>query len=133
MRVILFKKWQNAFAAWPLVEGYDCVRKMHPPLLFKIEGMTAAGAFKIRGAVNTLLKLQENRMLPEHVVTFSSGNHARGVAYVCHALRQNGASINLTVCMEKTALSSKIETVRSLGAVVKLFNTRADAEAAVQI
>jgi threonine dehydratase len=50
---------------------------------FKLENMQKVGAFKARGAMNTLLRLREEGNLPKHVVAFSSGNHAQAVAWAC--------------------------------------------------
>ena len=49
-------------------------------IYFKLEPLQKTGSFKIRGALNTLLKLKENNNLPKEVVAFSSGNHAQAVA-----------------------------------------------------
>ena len=48
--------------------------------------MQKIGAFKIRGALNTLLSLKEQNALPKEVVAFSSGNHAQAVAYASKML-----------------------------------------------
>ena len=50
-------------------------------IYFKVEALQKTGAFKIRGALNTLLKLKENNNLPKEVVAFSSGNHSQAVAF----------------------------------------------------
>ena len=49
-------------------------------IVFKVESLQKTGAFKIRGALNTLLSLKEQGNSPESVVAFSSGNHAQAVA-----------------------------------------------------
>ncbi|NQZ10950.1 MAG: pyridoxal-phosphate dependent enzyme, partial [Algicola sp.] len=47
---------------------------------FKAENLQKVGAFKARGAFNTLAWLKETNQLPEHIVAYSSGNHAQSVA-----------------------------------------------------
>ena len=48
-------------------------------LYFKCENFQKAGAFKIRGATNSVLQLSENE-LTSGVVTASSGNHGAALA-----------------------------------------------------
>ena len=45
----------------------------------------AIGSFKLRGAYNKIAKLSEQERR-RGVVTYSSGNHAQGVAYAARAL-----------------------------------------------
>src|ERR1700688_3088911 len=54
-------------------------------LVLKPENQQPIGAFKLRGAYNKIASLSEadrNR----GVITYSSGNHAQGVAYAARAL-----------------------------------------------
>ncbi|WP_039739264.1 pyridoxal-phosphate dependent enzyme, partial [Saccharomonospora halophila] len=53
-------------------------------LWVKPESLQAVGAFKIRGAVNALARLDAGRRR-RGVVTYSSGNHARAVAAAARA------------------------------------------------
>lgn len=46
-------------------------------------------SFKIRGALNRMLKLSHEEK-QRGVVTFSGGNHAQGVAYACYKLKIKG-------------------------------------------
>ena len=51
----------------------------------KAEGLQPVGSFKLRGAYNKIAQLSaEERM--RGVITYSSGNHAQGVAYAARAL-----------------------------------------------
>ena len=49
-------------------------------LYFKTENLQSIGAFKIRGAYNKIAALPEAER-KRGVITYSSGNHAQGVAY----------------------------------------------------
>ena len=84
-------------------------------LLLKCELFQKTGAFKVRGALNALLSMDEaakNR----GVITVSAGNHAQAVAY---AAKLTGAKA--TVVMFEGAPRSKVEASRGYGAEVVLF------------
>lgn len=63
-------------------------------LFFKCENFQKVGAFKIRGAMNTLLALEEELGIEElrkrGVVTHSSGNHAQALACAAQKLAITG-------------------------------------------
>src|SRR5690606_27561150 len=83
-------------------------------------------AFKLRGALNAMLRQQEQGTLPEHVVTFSSGNHAQAVAYACRLL---GAKA--TIVLPEYASKVKQQACRDYSANILLVPTRQEAEAKV--
>ena len=78
----------------------------------KCENLQRAGAFKIRGAMNALLKLSPEQRR-KGVVAFSSGNHAQGVALAAKIL-----GIRATIVMPEGAVKSKVEATRGYGARV---------------
>lgn len=51
----------------------------------KAESLQPIGAFKIRGAANKILQLTPDE-IARGVITYSSGNHAQGVAYAARAV-----------------------------------------------
>ena len=51
----------------------------------KAEGLQPIGSFKLRGASNKILQLTPGE-LSRGVITYSSGNHAQGVAYAARAV-----------------------------------------------
>jgi len=80
----------------------------------KAECMQTTGAFKLRGAINkTLILSEEQRKIG--VVSASSGNHGRGMAYAAKVLGGKA-----TIVMPKTAPKLKIEAIKALGAEVVL-------------
>ena|SRR5580693_2411056 len=82
------------------------------PLWLKPESLQPTGAFKLRGAFNAFLeRLDEARA--RGVVTHSSGNHARAVAWVAHEL-----GLRATIVIPDAAPAVKVEAVRQLGAEV---------------
>ena len=92
-------------------------------IIFKPECFQKIGAFKARGAINKLLTLKEQNRLPNHVVAFSAGNHAQGVAW---AAQQFG--VKATIFLPEIASSIKKQATRSYGAEVIITKTRQEAE-----
>ena len=76
----------------------------------KPESLQPIGAFKLRGALNALARL-ENRS--RGVVAYSSGNHAQAVAF---AARLHG--VPAAIVMPSNTPSVKIEATKALGAEV---------------
>ncbi len=72
------------------------------------------GAFKLRGAYNKLASLssQERR---RGVITYSSGNHAQGVAYSARAL-----GVKAVIVMPNNAPAVKREATAAMGAEIVL-------------
>ena len=63
------------------------------PVLLKAENLQRTGAFKIRGAYNTVAQLSEDER-GRGVVTASAGNHGQAVAW---AARQAGIGATILV------------------------------------
>jgi len=78
----------------------------------KAECMQITGAFKLRGAMNAALSLTQEQ-LDRGIITASSGNHGRGIAYAAKML---GATA--TIVMPFTAPKVKVEAIKALGAEV---------------
>jgi threonine dehydratase len=82
------------------------------PLWLKPESLQPTGAFKLRGAFNAILqRLDEARS--RGVVTHSSGNHARAVAWVARDL-----GLRAVIVIPDAAPAVKVDAVRALGAEV---------------
>ncbi len=81
-------------------------------LWVKCESAQPIGSFKLRGAFNMIAQLPPEA-LAKGVITFSSGNHAQGVAYGARAL---GAKA--VIVMPDNAPAVKIEATAALGAEV---------------
>ncbi|MBC87534.1 MAG: serine/threonine dehydratase [Bdellovibrionaceae bacterium] len=91
---------------------------------FKCENFQHIGAFKARGALNTLLWLKEQNRLPEKVVAYSSGNHAQAVAWACKQL-----GVKAQIFMPGNVSKVKSEGTRALGAELTFTSSRQEAEA----
>ncbi|MGA8153314.1 MAG: threonine/serine dehydratase [Terriglobales bacterium] len=83
-------------------------------LYLKPENLQPIGAFKLRGAYNKIASLTPEE-LSRGIITYSSGNHAQGVAYAACAL---GAKA--VVVMPSNAPALKREATAALGAEVVL-------------
>jgi threonine dehydratase len=81
-------------------------------IFLKCENLQRAGAFKIRGAYNTLAQLTD-RQRRAGVVAFSSGNHAQAVALAAGAL-----GIPATIVMPYDSPASKLAATKEYGAEV---------------
>jgi threonine dehydratase len=81
-------------------------------IYLKAESLQPIGAFKIRGAANTILQLTPEE-LRRGVITYSSGNHAQGVAY---AAREVGAKA--VIVMPSNAPAIKRAGTLALGAEI---------------
>src|ERR1039458_677081 len=81
-------------AAFPGLSGHGTAKR----IWLKAESLQPIGAFKIRGAANKILQLSKEE-IARGVITYSSGNHAQGVAY---AAREVGAKeIGRASCRER--------------------------------
>ena len=86
-----------------------------PSIYLKNEAAQPIGSFKLRGAFNKVAALRERD--PEGfrrgVITFSSGNHAQGVAYAARAL-----GTRAVIVMPSNAPAVKREATAALGAEI---------------
>jgi threonine dehydratase len=78
----------------------------------KAESLQPIGSFKLRGAANKILQLSPDE-INRGVITYSSGNHAQGVAY---AAREVGAKA--VIVMPSNAPAIKRAATLALGAEV---------------
>jgi threonine dehydratase len=83
-------------------------------LFLKPENQQSIGAFKLRGAYNKIASLPEKDR-KRGVITYSSGNHAQGVAYAARAL-----GVKAVIVMPENAPAIKREATAALGAEIVL-------------
>lgn len=81
-------------------------------LWIKAECLQPIGSFKLRGAYNKIARLSEQDRR-RGVVTYSSGNHAQGVAYAARAL-----GIKAVIVMPSNAPEVKRVSTLALGAEI---------------
>ena len=95
-------------APFPDISGYGTGKEIY----LKAESLQPIGAFKIRGAANKILQLTLAE-IARGVITYSSGNHAQGVAYAARAV---GAKA--VIVMPSNAPAIKRAATLALGAEV---------------
>jgi threonine dehydratase len=94
----------------PLVRAY--FQDVPGAVWLKLESLQPIGSFKLRGAANKILQLSKDEVA-RGVITYSSGNHAQGVAY---AAREVGAKA--VIVMPSNAPAIKRAATIALGAEV---------------
>lgn len=115
---------QNYVVKTPILTNQTLNQKLGAEIFFKCENFQTTSSFKMRGAVNKILKFKEqNGYFPEKVVAVSSGNHAQAVAYLA---KQFG--IQALIYMEEKASPYKIKATRNYGAEVVLTKTKKETE-----
>ena len=102
----------------PVLESDEINRRAGIRVLLKAECLQHSGSFKIRGALNRLLQLEEGQRA---VVAFSSGNHAQAVALAARWL-----GISATIVMPRDAPQVKLAGTRAAGADVVLYDRETD-------
>ena len=92
-------------------------------LFFKCENFQKTGSFKIRGAMNAVLSLDENE-LRRGVVTHSSGNFAQAIAYAAKCI-----GIKASIVMPENVTPVKRDAVLGYGGeIIYSKNNPADRE-----
>jgi threonine dehydratase len=81
-------------------------------IFFKCENFQKIGAFKIRGGMNAVLSLPEEKR-KKGIATHSSGNHAQAIAY---AAREVG--VKAYIVMPDNSPKVKVDAVRGYGAEI---------------
>jgi threonine dehydratase len=84
----------------------------HRKLYVKLENQQPIGAFKLRGAYNKIASLSVEE-LSRGVISYSSGNHAQGVAYAARVL-----GVKAVIVMPNNAPAIKREATAALGAEI---------------
>ncbi|WEK46301.1 MAG: pyridoxal-phosphate dependent enzyme [Candidatus Andeanibacterium colombiense] len=98
---------------WPLA-GPAATQRMGTgtEVLMKLELFQPTGTFKVRGAINNLLALDEAGRAAG-VTTISAGNHAIATAYAAHRF-----GVSAKVVMMKEANPARVAAARAYGAEV---------------
>jgi threonine dehydratase len=98
----------------PTVEATDLHAGAHDRrrLFLKLENLQPIGAFKLRGAYNKVASLTPEERA-RGVISYSSGNHAQGVAYAARAVHTKAV-----IVMPANAPAIKREATAALGAEI---------------
>lgn len=80
----------------------------------KLEVVQPTCSFKIRGALNTVMRAAEEGVADERLVTASAGNHGQGLAYAANLYQ-----LPLVVFVPADAPRAKLDAIRRLGAELR--------------
>ncbi len=89
-------------------------------LFLKPENQQPIGAFKLRGAYNKIASLSDAER-KRGVISYSSGNHAQGVAYAARTL-----NVKAVIVMPNNAPAIKREATAKLGAEIVVVGPASD-------
>jgi threonine dehydratase len=99
----------------PLLASTELAEKTGARSVYlKLECLQNTGAFKVRGAANKMLSLTDEEK-KRGVITFSTGNHGKAVAYVAGKI-----GVQATICLSEHVAPYRVEAVRKLGAKVSV-------------
>jgi len=96
----------------PVISSSLLAERIGASVYLKAENLQKTGSFKIRGATNKMLGLTAKEKA-QGVITVSSGNHGRAVAYVAQQL-----GINAVICMSTRVPSNKLDAIKRFGAEI---------------
>ena len=94
------------FPPGPVTKSHDRILRVKP------ESLQPIGSFKLRGAYNKIATLSDAER-QRGVITYSSGNHAQGVAFAARAM-----GVKACIVMPRNAPKIKMDATKALGAEV---------------
>ncbi|MDY6820875.1 MAG: threonine ammonia-lyase [Deferribacterota bacterium] len=98
----------------PLYYSHKLSNLFSGNIYLKLENLQRTGSFKIRGALNCILKNYE--LCKRGIITASAGNHAQGVAFGAQLL-----NVKSTIVMPKFSPLTKINNTKEYGANIILY------------
>ena len=104
----------------PLLRAPELSDQLGRPVWLKAECLQVTGSFKVRGAAARLSALNDQERM-RGVVSCSSGNHGRAVAYVAKKL-----GIPASVCVPEWVDPVKLEGIKANGADAVLVGSTFD-------
>ncbi len=109
----------------PVVTSRSVDTRTRATVFFKCENLQRAGAFKFRGAYNTMAMLPDD-VRQRGVVTFSSGNHAGAIALAGQLLR-----VPCVIVMPRDAPAVKRAAAEGYGAEIIFYDRARDDREAI--
>ena len=104
------KRLRNHIVKTPLLKSQYVNQKLETNLFLKAENLQTIGAFKFRGAMNTILQLPAS---VSRVVAWSSGNHAQAVAAAAKITGREA-----TIVMPEDSPQTKLDGTAFWGATI---------------
>lgn len=114
------RRIQHITQRTPLLLSDRLTEKHTQNCYLKMEIRQPTGSFKLRGATNKILSLSDKER-ERGIITVSTGNHGRAVAYVAHEL-----GIKATVCISERVPDNKVKSLQKLGANVVIYGKSQD-------
>jgi threonine dehydratase len=104
----------------PLIRDDHCSALIGADVHLKLESLQPTGSFKVRGAAARIAGI-DHVAAPLGVITASTGNHGRAVAYVAREL-----GIPATVCLSEHVPSGKLDALRQLDCILVVGGSSLD-------
>lgn len=114
------KRIEDLAVRTPMVPSFGLSRIRDAEVRIKLETTQPTRAFKVRGAANVILS-HEDIDPARGVVAYSTGNHGRAVTYVASKV-----GLPVTVCMSHNTTGDKQDSLRAMGATVRLVGESQD-------
>ncbi|WP_107850369.1 hydroxyectoine utilization dehydratase EutB [Oceanimonas marisflavi] len=111
---------QGRVVRTPLIRSESLSRRFGCEAWLKLETLQPTGAFKLRGATFAMSKLTPEQRR-RGVVTCSTGNHGRAIAYAGSRL-----GVSTIVCMSRLVPANKVAAIRELGAEARIIGNSQD-------
>lgn len=108
------KRVDEVIIPTPLIYSEAFSKECKNQVYIKPENLQRTGAFKIRGAYNKIIKMDDEAKA-KGLIASSAGNHAQGVAYAASQL-----GVKATIVMPKHTPLIKVEATQAHGAEVVL-------------
>ena len=108
------KRVDEVIIPTPLIYSEAFSKECKNQVYIKPENLQRTGAFKIRGAYNKIVKMDDEAKA-KGLIASSAGNHAQGVAYAASKL-----GVKATIVMPQHAPLIKVEATEAHGAEVVL-------------
>ncbi|UTY40726.1 threonine ammonia-lyase [Allocoprobacillus halotolerans] len=108
------KRVDEVIVPTPLIYSEAFSKECKNQVYIKPENLQRTGAFKIRGAYNKIVKMDDESK-QKGLIASSAGNHAQGVAYAASKL-----GVKATIVMPKHTPLIKVEATQAHGAEVVL-------------
>lgn len=104
----------------PLVPSPSLSRHAGASVHLKLDCLQITGSFKLRGALNALLRLSAEERT-RGVIGVSTGNYGRALAHAAHSM-----GLRAVICMSRLVPANKVESIRALGAEVRIVGDSQD-------
>ena len=101
-----------------IAESAALSKQFDREILLAHEYLQTTGAFKLRGAMNSVLQLDSGTT---GVTAVSTGNHGRALAYSARK-----AGVPCIICMSELVPRNKLEAIRALGAETRIIGKSQD-------